>query len=128
LSALIDTHTLLWSAFTPDKLSLTVRNLVGDDSHRLFVSVVSAYEIANKVRQGKLPQAELLAKNFVESVTSAGFEVLPLEAEVALLAGRLPGVHRDPWDRMIAAQALTLDIPVISIDSKLDTFGVRRIW
>jgi PIN domain nuclease of toxin-antitoxin system len=92
------------------------------------VSVVSAYEIANKVRQGKLPQAELLAKNFVESVTSAGFEVLPLEAEVALLAGRLPGVHRDPWDRMIAAQALTLDIPVISIDSKLDTFGVRRIW
>jgi PIN domain nuclease of toxin-antitoxin system len=102
--------------------------VVSCQSNAIFVSAVSAYEIANKVRRGKLPEAEMLSQNFVSTVTDAGFRILSLETEVALLAGRFIGEHRDPWDRMIAAQALILDIPVISIDAKLDLFSVRRIW
>jgi PIN domain nuclease of toxin-antitoxin system len=128
LRALLDTHALLWSAFTPVHLSDKVRQILADDTHQLFVSVASAYEIANKVRRGKLPEAESLERSFVKSVTDAGFVILSLEAEVALLAGRMSDIHRDPWDRIIAAQALAWDIPVLSIDSKLDHFGVRRIW
>lgn len=59
---------------------------------------------------------------------AADYTVLPVTAEHALLAGRLPGVHGDPFDRMIAAQALSVGVPVISIDPKLEQFGVRRLW
>jgi PIN domain nuclease of toxin-antitoxin system len=76
--------------------------VVSCQSNAIFVSAVSAYEIANKVRRGKLPEAEMLSQNFVSTVTDAGFRILSLETEVALLAGRFIGEHRDPWDRMIA--------------------------
>lgn len=61
-------------------------------------------------------------------VPAAGFVFLPIQVQDALRSARLTGEHRDPFDRMIAAQALAMDIPVISIDSKLDAFGIRRIW
>jgi len=64
----------------------------------------------------------------VEVIYEAGYTLLPITVEHGLMAGRLQGTHRDPFDRMIAAQALELDISVISIDSELDAFGVDRIW
>lgn len=64
----------------------------------------------------------------MESINEAGFTLLSIDAETALRAGRLQGDHRDPFDRIIAAHAVALDIPVISKDAKLDQFGVRRIW
>lgn len=128
MNVLVDTHALLWAAFAPGNLSPAAMQCMADESNSMLVSVVSAYEIANKVRRGKLPEAELLSQDFISSVTGAGFQILPLSAEVALLAGRLAGTHRDPWDRIIASQAIALNIPVLSIDSKLDAFGARRIW
>jgi PIN domain nuclease of toxin-antitoxin system len=109
-------------------LSSLATKIILDTANTLLVSSISAWEIANKVRIGKLPEAELLEKDFTRNMADAGYTLLPLGVEDALRAGRLVGDHCDPWDRMIAAQALALDIPVISIDPKLDAFGVRRLW
>ena len=94
----------------------------------ILVSAASAWEIATKVRLGKLPGAESLEKDFLDVMEDAGYTLLSIDADSALRAGRLIGEHRDPFDRMIAAQSLAEDIPVLSTDSKLDLFGVRRIW
>ena len=80
------------------------------------------------VRAGKLPGAEKLERDFLDVMEEAGYTLLPIDTETALRAGRLVAEHRDPCDRMIAAQALALDIPVLSPDSLLDQFGVRRMW
>jgi PIN domain nuclease of toxin-antitoxin system len=80
------------------------------------------------VRIGKLPGAEALEKNFLDAMDTAGYTLLGIEAADALRAGRLAGDHGDPFDRMIAAQALAGDLPVLSNDPKLDCFSIRRIW
>jgi len=125
---LLDTHTLLWSIFSPSTLSRGAAEIVRDPNSELLVSAASAWEIATKVRRGRLPEAEELERNFLEDMGAAGILLREITVEDALRAGRLPGSHRDPIDRMIAAQAIADDIPVISIDAKLDLFHVRRIW
>ncbi len=128
MTVLLDTHTVLWATLNPSMLSSLATKIILDTANTLLVSSISAWEIANKVRIGKLPEAELLEKDFTRNMADAGYTLLPLGVEDALRAGRLVGDHCVPWDRMIAAQALALDIPVISIDPKLDAFGVRRLW
>jgi PIN domain nuclease of toxin-antitoxin system len=128
VNLLLDTCTLLWATLTPDGLSLQARQLVVDRSNTVFVSAVTAWEIATKVRLGKLPEAEKLEQRFLEVIETAGYILLSIDAEVALRAGRLVAEHRDPFDRMIAAQALSMDIPVLSPDPHFDLFGVRRVW
>ena len=81
-----------------------------------------------KVRLGRWREAEIIEASFNEQMKVAGYSILSISVDEALRAGRMPGVHGDPLDRMIAAQALTLNIPVISIDAKLNQFGVQRIW
>ena len=93
-----------------------------------MVSAASAWEIATKVRLGRLPGAEDLERNYLDVMELAGYTLLSVDSEAALRAGRLVSEHRDPFDRMIAAQALALDIPVVSPDSAFDPFGVRRLW
>lgn len=93
-----------------------------------MVSAVSAWEIATKVRLGKLPGAEELERNYLGVMDDAGYTLLAIDTEAALRAGRLVADHRDPFDRMIAAQALALDIPVVSPDAVFEQFGVRRLW
>jgi PIN domain nuclease of toxin-antitoxin system len=102
--------------------------LIADESNVILVSAASAWEISTKVRVGKLPGAEKLERNYLNVMEEAGYTQLPIDTESALRAGRLVAEPRDPFDRMIAAQALALDIPVLSPDSQLDQFGVRRMW
>lgn len=99
-----------------------------NETIEIVVSAASAWEIAIKVRLGNLPEGKALEQRFVEALDEIGYTLLPIDAQTALRAGRLTPDHGDPFDRMIAAQALALDIPVISKDDKLDQFGVRRIW
>ena len=98
------------------------------DQNRIFVSAASAWEIATKVRLGRLPQAVKLEADFLRRIEVAGYHLRSITVDDALRAGRLAGEHGDPFDRMIAAQAIADDIEVISVDAKLDSFGVRRIW
>lgn len=128
MNVLLDTHTLLWATFSPSSLSRRAHPIIANENNTVFVSAASAWEIATKVRIGKLPEAERLERNFRAVMEASGYLVMPIEVEDALRAGRLAGDHGDPFDRMIAAQAIARDIPVLSNDTRLDIFGVRRIW
>lgn len=128
MRVLLDSHTLIWAALSRASLSRTAADIIADPSNAVLVSAASAWEIATKVRLGKFPGAEAFERRFLNAINEAGYTLLAIEAETALRAGRLVGDHGDPFDRIIAAQALALDIPVLSIDTKLDLFGVRRIW
>jgi PIN domain nuclease of toxin-antitoxin system len=125
---LLDTHTLLWAKISPALLSHQASEIMADHQNVIFVSAATAWEIATKVRLGKLRGAETLEREFFEVMEDSGYTLLPIEAKSALRAGRLAGDHRDPFDRMIAAQAIEKDIPILSADAKLDAFGVRRLW
>ena len=92
------------------------------------MSAATAWEIATKVRIGKLPGAVYLAENLLECLRGQGFSELPVTLSDGLRAGNMPGDHRDPFDRMLIAQALARDIPLISNETAFDAFGVRRIW
>ena len=128
MTALLDTHTIVWSTLRSPKLSPAATAIIEDPANHLLISAASAWEIATKVRIGKFLEAMPLEAAFPNLPSLTGFEFVDLTVETALLAGRLLGKHKDPFDRMIAAQALTLDIPIISIDTKLDVLGVRHIW
>jgi PIN domain nuclease of toxin-antitoxin system len=128
VKVLLDTHALLWAVLSPAALTPQAAAIIADEANAVVVSAASAWEIATKVRIGKLAGAEMLEKNFLDVMEDAGYTLLPIDAADALRAGRLPGEHRDPFDRMIAAQALAGDLPIVSNDSQLDHFSVRRIW
>ena len=125
---LIDTHVLIWASFEEERLSEQALNLISSEENEILISAASAWEITTKVRIGKLPGAQYLADHFVESVTESGYLLLDISVEHAVRAGRMPGAHKDPFDRILAAQALHEDIPILSIDAQLDVFGVRREW
>ncbi|MGO9325721.1 MAG: type II toxin-antitoxin system VapC family toxin [Terracidiphilus sp.] len=128
MRVLLDTHALLWAAFRKDLLSARAQRLVRSPNNEILVSAASAWEIATKYRLGKLPHAQVLVEDFIFRVTSAGYVLLSISAEHALRAGRLPADQKDPFDRMLAAQAIHEDLPLISSDEQLDVFGVRREW
>jgi PIN domain nuclease of toxin-antitoxin system len=125
---LLDTHTLLWASFRADLLSDHARQTILNPQSEIFVSAASAWEIATKFRLGKLPLAGVLANDFVALVAGAGYQLLSVSTEHALRAGRLPGGHKDPFDRMLAAQAIHEDLTLLSNDANLDQFAVRREW
>jgi PIN domain nuclease of toxin-antitoxin system len=125
---LLDTCALIWATMSPSSLSRQARETIADEGNAILVSAASAWEIATKVRAGRLPGAEKLEREYLQVMEDAGYEQLSIDTASALRAGRLIADHRDPFDRMIAAQALALDIPVLSPDPLLDQFGVRRVW
>ena len=128
MKVLLDTHALLWAVLSPSTLSRKASALIADESNIILVSAASAWEISTKVWLGKLPGAEILEREFLDVMDDAGYTLLPIDAASALRAGRLTSEHRDPFDRILAAQALAQDIPILSTDTKLDTFGIRRLW
>jgi len=128
MQILLDTCTLIWATLSSRVISAKARKLLADESNIILVSAASVWEIATKVRSGKMPEAEQLERNFLETMEVAGYTILSIDTASALRSARLPGLHRDPFDRILAAQALSLDIPVITPDPLFDQFGVRRIW
>jgi PIN domain nuclease of toxin-antitoxin system len=128
VKVLLDTCALIWATMSPSALSRQARETIADEGNAILVSAASAWEIATKVRLGKLPGAEKLERDYPQVMEDAGYEQLSIDTASALRAGRLVADHRDPFDRMIAAQALALDIPLLSPDPLLDQFGVRRVW
>jgi len=125
---LLDTHALLWWLAGDERLSAVARETIADDSTEVLVSAASAWEIATKVRIGKLPGAASVATELGQHLRDQGFEELPISVNHGQRAGLLPGDHRDPFDRMLAAQAQAEDVPVVSIDTVFERFGVRRLW
>ena len=125
---LLDTHAFLWWIADSARLSRSARRAIEDDANTIFVSAASAWEIATKHRIGKLPQAEAVALDVTGNIAGQGFEALAITVDDAERAGRLPGLHRDPFDRVLIAQALARDLAVVSVDQALDGYGVHRLW
>ena len=128
MQLLLDTHTLVWFLADDPQLSTTASQLVRDMTNQIFVSAASGWEITTKVRTGRWPAAAPLARSFRAAVASQGFLELAITVEHACLSGSMAGAHRDPFDRMLAAQSRTENMPVISADSRLDQFAITRIW
>ncbi|HMU63705.1 MAG: type II toxin-antitoxin system VapC family toxin [Nitrosomonas sp.] len=128
MKALLDTHAFLWWLSGDDQLSTQARDWIAAVDHPIFVSAASAWEIATKVRIGKLPGAQAVVTNFYEYLAQQGFTPLDITPDHALRAGSLPGSHRDPFDRMLIAQAQNLNMSLISNEELFDQYGIQRIW
>lgn len=125
---LIDTHYVLWSAINSKRMEAWARTLIADLDNEILVSAASVYEISLKVRYGKLPESVEFESDLISNIESGlGFALLPLEPESMMRAARFEDSHADPFDRMIAAQAIQNNLPVLSTDPRLDAFGVRRL-
>jgi PIN domain nuclease of toxin-antitoxin system len=125
---LLDTHTLLWWLSEQPRLSATARNAISHDDAPVIVSAASAWEICTKVRIGKRPTAFAVCEDFHAVLARNGFEPLAITVEHGRAADRLPGAHKDPFDRMLAAQALIEDVPIVTNDAAFAGFGVKVIW
>jgi len=123
----IDTHYLLWSALKPNRIERWASDLIEHFDNEIHVSAASVYEISFKVRRGKLIEAAEFESDLITNIERLGFTLHSLEPEVMMRAARFADSHADPFDRMIAAHAILHDLPILSIDGKLDAFGVRRL-
>jgi PIN domain nuclease of toxin-antitoxin system len=128
MRVLLDTHALLWWLSDDTALTRSARKIIADTKNTLIVSAASAWEIATKVRLGRLPSANDLAADFPGHLGRDGFELLAISAEHGIRAGLLPGPHKDPFDRMLIAQAQAENMPIITNEPLFESYGVRRIW
>jgi PIN domain nuclease of toxin-antitoxin system len=126
--AILDTHALLWWLSDDPALTRTARKIIAETKNTLIVSAVSAWEIATKVRLGKLATGADLVSDFSGRMEREGFELLAISAEHGIRAGLLPGPHKDPFDRMLVAQSQAENTPIISNEAVFDSYGVRRMW
>jgi len=124
---LLDTHIFLWWLFGDSKLPDKIIRFIEDRDHDIFISAASVWEIATKYRLGKLPQAESVAKRVPSWVEQAGFSSLSISVEHAQLAGAWDIAHRDPFDRMLAAQAKLENIPLATVDKVLSRFPIETV-
>jgi PIN domain nuclease of toxin-antitoxin system len=128
VNLLLDTHTLLWTVTGDPKLSRHADNALHDEAAVIHISAASAWEIATKFRLGKLPEAEVLIDGFSKSLDRLGFLDLPVTIDHAQRAGLLPGAHKDPFDRLLIAQAQAENLILVSNERIFDSYGVRRLW
>lgn len=125
---LLDTHAFLFWLFDDPRLSRRARGLIGDPDNRVHVSSASAWEIATKHRLGKLNSASVLVQDIPGWILRAGFRPLAVTVQHAQKAGGWTHAHKDPFDRMLAAQSALEDWPLVTRDAALEQFGVLTLW
>lgn len=128
VSYLLDTHALLWWLFDDGRLSRRARGVIRDSGNRLLVSSASAWEIATKHRLGKLATVVPLVADFGGFMAKAGFAELPVRWAHAVRAGAWDVAHRDPFDRMLAAQVSLDGLTLVTADPIFADFGISVVW
>ncbi len=128
MQLLLDTHALLWWLAGVEALSAPAREAIADENNAVFVSAASLWEITTKNRLGKLSVAGAIVSDLSRAVADQGFTGLPISLRHGQLAGDLPGPHRDPFDRMLAAQAILENLVLVSNERPFDAYGVGRLW
>ena len=128
MGALLDTHALIWWVEGDARITPRLRRMLGHPGEDVYVSAATAWEIATKTRIGKLKTPKALLRDFVEAIELFGFLPLPISLRHGYDAGRLPGAHRDPFDRMLAAQARAEDLTLVSCDPAFEALGVKTFW
>ncbi len=124
---LIDTHALLWWWKTPQHLSPTARGAIQTDTNMIVISAAVAWEIAIKTKTGRIHFEAALAR-WPDLLAEDHFTELPIFSDHGIRAGQLPLHHRDLFDRLLAAQAQSQNLPILSADRIFDAYGVQRIW
>jgi PIN domain nuclease of toxin-antitoxin system len=124
LKLLLDTHAALWWLADDDRIEDDVARHLTDDSNQVLISAVVVWEVAIKRSLGKLEAPDAVGQTLVD----AGAQPLPVTIEHAAVVERLPWVHRDPFDRLLVAQALTEDAAIVSRDEPLSQYGVSIVW
>lgn len=125
---LLDTHALIWWLAGDEALGRSAREAIADRHNAIFVSAASAMEVATKFRIGKLAGAALLAQDFEAIVAGQGFAELPISLQHARRAGEMNIAHKDPFDRLLIAQAQAEDMVLLSNEALFDGFAVKRLW
>jgi PIN domain nuclease of toxin-antitoxin system len=125
---LIDTHVLFWSVMSPIQLSPAARRVLEAEDSELFVSIATAWEMAIKVGAGKWPEAQPLLDNFETELAAAEIRLLPISVLHARTAGQIQSRHRDPFDRLLAAQAIAEGLTLVTADAKLAGLGATILW
>ena len=128
MNLLLDTHTLIWYYHTDPKMSVLARQLIQDPASTVFVSAASHWEIAIKLSTGKLTIGEPFPDFVQHAIHDNGFTILPIEPRHTAEIIALPFHHRDPFDRIIVAQAVVEKMAIVSVDPILDAYPIRRIW
>jgi PIN domain nuclease of toxin-antitoxin system len=128
MKVLLDTHALLWWFTDDPRLSTKARALISDADNEILVSAASAWEIATKHRLGKLEEAAEAVIRFNELIAADSFIHLPIYYQHGLRAGLYRTAHRDPFDRMLAAQAEIEVIPLVTLDSAFKQFEIVTLW
>lgn len=125
---LLDTHAFLWWMSGDRALPATVEAALKDDDNEVFVSAATAWEIAIKFRAGKLPAAARLVAGFDEIIAGQGFSEIPITIRHGISAANLPLIHKDPFDRMLIAQAIAANLTLVSNEAIFDAYGIMRLW
>ncbi len=125
---LLDTHSILWYAFGSSKLSSLAKRLIDDQANDNSLSIASPWEVGIKVSSGKLELAKPVEAFFADQIRLLSLQLLPIKLAHIARVSSLPFHHRDPFDRMLVAQSLTENIPIVSADAALDAYGIVRHW
>lgn len=125
---LLDTHAFLWWVAGSRELSRKARSAIGSGRNECLVSVASAWEIAIKISLGRLRIDGSLDRFLAEQIAANAFQPLPIDLKHAARVATLPFHHRDPFDRLLAAQALAEDLTLVTDDPAFARYGVRRVW
>lgn len=125
---LVDTHAMLWWLRDDHRLSRRARATLADGGNELLWSIASSWEIAVKLRIGKLELDRPLDRLFADLVSEQGVELVPVGHEHCSRLGNLPIHHRDPFDRMLVVQAQHARVPILSADSKFSAYDVEIVW
>jgi PIN domain nuclease of toxin-antitoxin system len=128
MRVLLDTHVLLWWLLDEDVIPLAARAAIADGANDTFVSAASAWEIAIKYKTGRLPSAAPLMANLENAILDEGFGGMSVTLRHSELAGGLPLHHKDPFDRMLIAQAFAESLTLVSNERLFDRYGVTRLW
>ena len=128
MNVLLDTHAFLWFIEDSPKLSAEARSVIEDGSNAPLLNVVSLWEMAIKISLGKLVLTEPFETMVPEQLDRNGIDQLGIDFEHVTQVSKLPFHHRDPFDRLLVAQALVEELPIVSADGSLDAYGVRRLW
>lgn len=128
MKLLLDTHALLWMSLDDSQLSEKAREWIADLDNELWLSPASYWEIAIKISLGKYQLTEPLDVFVDREVTDNDMSVLPIRTQHAQTVASLPFHHKDPFDRLLIAQALAEQMTIVSKDDKFDAYGVERLW
>jgi PIN domain nuclease of toxin-antitoxin system len=128
MNVLVDTHAVLWWLAGSGRLSRRAKLILGDAANRRLVSMVSLWEIAIKIGSGRLPTGGLTLKDLVDELIKQRFELRSVEPGDLFRLETLPQLHRDPFDRLLVAQAIEDGVPLLTVDGAIAQYPVQTVW